>query len=131
MLAAILAADIAGYSVLMNADEARTVQDLKGHQAVVLPMIGRHGGRIIDTAGDGILAEFTPTRLRVLSIQSRPLWACRPCCKPWAHAGHATVTVAWHPECVAQYRSHLGQRLSSSPSLVASNPCPQYPRFQA
>jgi len=57
-LAAILAADIAGYSTLMGADEARTVQDLKGHQAVVLPMIGQFGGRIIDTAGDGILAEF-------------------------------------------------------------------------
>ena len=57
-LAAILAADIAGYSALMGADEARTVQDLKGHQAVVLPMIGQFGGRIIDTAGDGILAEF-------------------------------------------------------------------------
>src|SRR5262245_2162016 len=57
-LAAILAADIAGYSTLMGADEARTVQDLKGHQAVVLPMISQFGGRIIDTAGDGILAEF-------------------------------------------------------------------------
>jgi adenylate cyclase len=57
-LAAILAADIAGYSTLMGADEARTVQDLKGHQAVVLPMIRQFGGRIIDTAGDGILAEF-------------------------------------------------------------------------
>jgi adenylate cyclase len=57
-LAAILAADIAGYSALMGADEARTVHDLKGHQAVVLPMIGQFGGRIIDTAGDGILAEF-------------------------------------------------------------------------
>jgi len=57
-LAAILAADIAGYSALMGADEARTVRDLKGHQAVVLPMIGEFGGRIIDTAGDGILAEF-------------------------------------------------------------------------
>ena len=57
-LAAILAVDIAGYSALMGADEARTVQDLKGHQAVVLPMIGQFGGRIIDTAGDGILAEF-------------------------------------------------------------------------
>jgi adenylate cyclase len=42
----------------MGADEARTVQDLKGHQAVALPMIGQFGGRIIDTAGDGILAEF-------------------------------------------------------------------------
>jgi adenylate cyclase len=57
-LAAILAADIAGYSALMGADEARTVRDLKGHQAVVLPMIGQFGGRIIDTAGDGVLAEF-------------------------------------------------------------------------
>src|SRR5882762_3850688 len=57
-LAAILAADIAGYSALMGADEERTVRDLKGHQAVVLPMIGTHGGRVIDTAGDGILAEF-------------------------------------------------------------------------
>ncbi len=57
-LAAILAADIAGYSALMGADEARTVRDLKEHQAVVLPMIGESGGRIIDTAGDGILAEF-------------------------------------------------------------------------
>jgi hypothetical protein len=57
-LAAILAADIAGYSALMGSDEARTVSDLKGHQAVVLPMVSDFGGRVIDTAGDGILAEF-------------------------------------------------------------------------
>jgi class 3 adenylate cyclase/TolB-like protein len=57
-LAAILAADIAGYSRLMHQDEASTVRDLKAHQSVVLPLVARHGGRIIDTAGDGILAEF-------------------------------------------------------------------------
>ena len=57
-LAAILAADIAGYSALMGSDETRTVSDLKGHQAVVLPMVSEFGGRVIDTAGDGILAEF-------------------------------------------------------------------------
>jgi TolB-like protein/class 3 adenylate cyclase/Flp pilus assembly protein TadD len=57
-LAAILAADIAGYSALMGADEDATVRDLKEHQAAILPMIGDHGGRVIDTAGDGILAEF-------------------------------------------------------------------------
>jgi TolB-like protein/cytochrome c-type biogenesis protein CcmH/NrfG len=34
------------------------VRDLKAHQSVILPLIGRHGGRIIDTAGDGIMAEF-------------------------------------------------------------------------
>jgi adenylate cyclase len=57
-LAAILAADIAGYSRLMHDDESATVRDLKAHQSVILPLIGRHGGRIIDTAGDGIMAEF-------------------------------------------------------------------------
>src|SRR5262245_16091113 len=57
-LAAILAADIAGYSAVMGADETRTVRDLKDHLAVVLPMVSAHGGRVIDTAGDGILAEF-------------------------------------------------------------------------
>ena len=57
-LAAILAADIAGYSALMEANEEATVRDLKAHQAVILPMIPKHGGHLIDTAGDGILAEF-------------------------------------------------------------------------
>jgi adenylate cyclase len=73
-LSAILAADIAGYSTLMSADEARTVRDLKGHQAVVLPMIGEFAGRIIDTAGDGILAEFPSVVNAVecaLAIQSK------------------------------------------------------------
>ena len=53
-MAAILAADIAGYSTLMGADEARTVQDLKAHQTVILPILAEHAGRVIDTAGDGI-----------------------------------------------------------------------------
>jgi TolB-like protein len=57
-LAAILAADIAGYSRLMGQDEVATVHDLKGHQTVILPLVARHGGRIMDTAGDGILAVF-------------------------------------------------------------------------
>ena len=42
----------------MHEDEPATVRDLKAHQSVILPLVGRHGGRIIDTAGDGILAEF-------------------------------------------------------------------------
>src|SRR5713101_8870438 len=57
-LAAILVADIVGYSRLMAEDDAATVAALKGHQAVVLPMVEAYGGRIQDTAGDGILAEF-------------------------------------------------------------------------
>src|SRR5207244_8569074 len=42
----------------MGADEEATVRDLKAHQSVGLPMIKEHGGRVIDTAGDGVLAEF-------------------------------------------------------------------------
>ena len=57
-LAAILVADISGYGALMGADEEATVLSLKGHQAVLLPMIAAHGGNVIDLAGDGILAEF-------------------------------------------------------------------------
>jgi class 3 adenylate cyclase len=57
-LTAIPVADVAGYGQLMETDGARTVRDLKAHQAVLLPMVSEFGGRIIDTTGDGILAEF-------------------------------------------------------------------------
>jgi adenylate cyclase len=43
----------------MGADEEATVAELKAHQAIILPMITNHGGRVIDTAGDGVLAEFS------------------------------------------------------------------------
>jgi adenylate cyclase len=57
-LAAILAADIAGYSRLMAEDEDDAVRQLRAHQSFLLPMVETFGGRVIDTAGDGILAEF-------------------------------------------------------------------------
>lgn len=57
-LTAILAADIAGYSALMQKNEIETVASLKGHQSVILPMIAGFDGHVIDTAGDGVLAEF-------------------------------------------------------------------------
>jgi class 3 adenylate cyclase len=57
-LTAILAADIAGYSALMGENDLETVADLKGHQSATLPLIAGYSGRVIDTAGDGILAEF-------------------------------------------------------------------------
>jgi len=58
-LAAVLAADIAGYSRLMGADELGTLAALKAHRReVVDPAIAGHNGRIVKTTGDGILAEF-------------------------------------------------------------------------
>jgi len=57
-LAAILAADVAGYSRLMEADERATVATLDAHRAVFREHVAGHGGRIVDTAGDSVLAVF-------------------------------------------------------------------------
>jgi class 3 adenylate cyclase/TolB-like protein len=58
-LSAILAADVAGYSRLMGADEEGTLEALKAHRkAVVDPAIANHRGRIVKTTGDGMLVEF-------------------------------------------------------------------------
>ena len=58
-LAAILAADVAGYSRLMGADEEGTHERLTAHRReLVDPKIAEHHGRIVKTTGDGILAEF-------------------------------------------------------------------------
>jgi adenylate cyclase len=58
-LAAILAADVVGYSRLMGADEVGTLRALKAaRKDHVDPAIASHGGRIVKTTGDGLLAEF-------------------------------------------------------------------------
>jgi adenylate cyclase len=59
-LAAILAADVAGYSRLIGADEEGTLARLKAHRRELIdPKIAEHSGRIVKTTGDGVLAEFT------------------------------------------------------------------------
>jgi TolB-like protein/class 3 adenylate cyclase len=58
-LAAILAADVVGYSRLMEEDEAGTLAALKARRKKVLePLLRRHHGRIVKTMGDGVLVEF-------------------------------------------------------------------------
>jgi TolB-like protein len=58
-LAAILAADVAGYSRLMGEDEEGTLERLKAHRRELIdPKISEHRGRIVKTTGDGILIEF-------------------------------------------------------------------------
>jgi adenylate cyclase len=57
-LAAIFAADVAGYARLMAADEIGTVRALESHRQLMDSAIAEHGGRIANTAGDSVLAEF-------------------------------------------------------------------------
>jgi len=58
-LAAILAADVVGYSRLMGSDEMATLTSLKSHRRELIdPAVTEHRGRIVKTTGDGMLVEF-------------------------------------------------------------------------
>ncbi|HZH26706.1 MAG TPA: adenylate/guanylate cyclase domain-containing protein, partial [Azospirillaceae bacterium] len=58
-LAAVLAADVVGYSRLMGRDEQGTLERLKAHRKELIePLVAEHGGRIVKLMGDGALCEF-------------------------------------------------------------------------
>ena len=74
-LAAILAADAAGYSRLMGADEEGTHERVKAHLAELIePKIHEHRGRVVKNTGDGFLAEF-PERCGCCAVRrGNPAW---------------------------------------------------------
>ncbi len=57
-LAAILAADVVGYSRLMGEDEDETVQRLDDYREIIGGLIAGHHGRVFGSAGDSVIAEF-------------------------------------------------------------------------
>ena len=57
-LAAIVAADVAGYSRLMGLDEVGTARTLREHRVVTDALVAKHGGRLVKSTGDGVLLEF-------------------------------------------------------------------------
>ena len=57
-LAAILSASAEEYGRLMGEDEAGTLQTLKGHHQAMCSLVEKHQGRVVDTRGDNLLAEF-------------------------------------------------------------------------
>jgi adenylate cyclase len=57
-LAAIVCADVAGYSRMMGADEEGTHATFKAHRGAIYPIILNHGGRLVKNTGDGFLLEF-------------------------------------------------------------------------
>ena len=80
-LAAILAADVVGYSRLMEADEANTLARLKSIRADLIdPKIANHNGRIVKLMGDGALVEFFSIRVNAQLIDAQTgghVWADR------------------------------------------------------
>jgi adenylate cyclase len=57
-LAAILSADVEGYSRLMGEDEAATIETLTVYRAIIESLVQQHRGRVVDSPGDNVLAEF-------------------------------------------------------------------------
>ncbi len=57
-LAAILSADVVGYSRLMSEDEQGTIQTLNAYREAIGTLVEQHHGRVVDAPGDNLLAEF-------------------------------------------------------------------------
>jgi adenylate cyclase len=78
-LAAIFAADVAGYSRLMGADEEGTLAALKAiHHELGGPKFKEYRGRIVKTVGDGLLVEFASV---VDAVIHTALSVVEPCCR--------------------------------------------------
>ena len=75
-LATIMMADVAGYSRMMGENEERTVQILRGHREIFDAILQLHHGRIFNTAGDAILAEF-PSAVEAVRCATEIQSACR------------------------------------------------------
>jgi class 3 adenylate cyclase len=69
-LATILCADVANYSKMMAANEELTVQVFRGHREIFESLVNLHRGRIFNTAGDALLAEFnSPVPASITSVR--------------------------------------------------------------
>jgi len=73
-LAAILCADVYGYSRLMGEDEEATLRTLSSHRKIIDSLIAQHRGRFVNSAGDSVLAEFASVvnaMLCAVEVQTR------------------------------------------------------------
>jgi class 3 adenylate cyclase len=95
-LAAILAADAAGYSRLMSIDDKATVAALDAARVVFHQELHSHQGRVIDRAGDSVLATSTPPAAR-----SVPRWRCRPNSRHSWPASPKTAACAFASACIS------------------------------
>src|SRR5438309_1678166 len=96
-LAAILAADVAGYSRLMGADEEGTLMRLKAlRRELIDPRIAEHKGRIVKTTGDGLLVEFGSVvdAVRYAVISSAEYWSATPMCRKISASRSVLVSIS-------------------------------------
>ena len=80
-LAAILSADVEGYSLLMDQNEEQTIRTLTSYRTAISSVVQQYRGRVVDTPGDNILAEFSSVVDAVKSavkIQTEPTLPPQP-----------------------------------------------------
>ncbi len=95
-LAAILAADVAGYSRLTGLDEEATHAQLQDHlRSLVDPKIAEHRGRVVKNTGDGLLAEFGSVWMRcvVRWMSSEAWWSATPTVSQANRVSHRHHTI--------------------------------------
>jgi adenylate cyclase len=88
-LTAILSADVKGYSRLMGEDDEATVRTITAYREVITEVVQKHKGRVVDSPGDNILAEFA-------SVIDRNLRAKTPNCLKtagWSFALELTLVM--------------------------------------
>jgi hypothetical protein len=115
-LTAILSADVAGYSRLMAEDETATVKTIASYREIMASLIKQHRGRVVDSPGDNVLAEFSSVvdavqcavavqkeieTPEITCSQSFPVWSMRysvplPCKKKLRHETQSCrITAEW------------------------------------
>ena len=78
-LRAILSADVKDYSRLMSDDESYTIKTLKEYRHIMTTIIEKHSGRVVDTPGDNVLAEFSSivnAAQSAVEVQKTLKWVC-------------------------------------------------------
>ena len=100
-LAAIVCADVAGYSRMMGADEEGTHAAFKAHRSAIHPIILNHGGRLVKNTGDGFLLEF-PSVVGAIEFGDRDAGADGGAEPPPARGSrHAIPSRRPHGRCIA------------------------------
>jgi adenylate cyclase len=105
-LAAILAADVAGYSKLTGADEERTLARLRALRSDLIdPTIALHHGRVVKRTGDGVLIESEASSMPCAALlRCRMAWSsATPVCRPIVGSsfGSAFILATWSRRATA------------------------------
>ena len=95
-LAAILAADVVGYSRLMGEDEEGTLATLTAHlKELIEPCIAEHHGRVVKTTGDGLLVEFASVVDAVKCSVALRAWPSGTLTRPKTAASYSALASTW------------------------------------